>query len=58
MMTIMIDSKKGFNWNITIGRKGTWSKQLDLITIVKEWRNECLEVEYADFIKGFFRKNA
>jgi hypothetical protein len=54
-MTFLIDSKKGFNWNITIGRDLSWSSQLDLISITKEWR-ENKEVCYAVYVKGFFRK--
>lgn len=54
-MTILIDSKKGYNWNITIGRKSSWGGQLDLISICKEWR-ENYEVIHAEYVKGFFRK--
>jgi hypothetical protein len=54
-MTFLIDSKKGFNWNITIGRKMSWCSQLDLISITKEWR-EKKEVIDAVYVKGFFRE--
>jgi len=54
-MTILIQSK-GFNWNITIGRNLSWSNQLDLISITKEWR-ENREVYYGEYVKGFFRRS-
>lgn len=55
-ITILIDSKKDFNYNITIGRKSSWHSQLDFISIVKEFRDN-KEIYFAVYIKGFFRKN-
>jgi len=54
-MTILIQSKNGFNWKITIGRNLYWSDQVYLITIIKEWR-ENREVTWAEFVRGFFKR--